>query len=503
MRSWALLFSLGFIILANSIYLISDWHFSSVINSRNAQYTGKIPHLCLIVLDTIRGDHLSCYGHPFLTSPNLDKVAAEGLLCTNAFSTSNWTPPGHISIFTGKYPSQHGTNGRRHMPDNLLSLAELLNQEGYYSIAIYNNKIAGRNVNITQGFDRDYGVFLNSWVYPAWKRLKDKLILKDQGAKATFSMALATSRWVSRKGGHLFLFLNLFEPHWSYEIHEPFFSDFITPSQKAAIPDLGKVDALRQYRKNIVYDSVKFEQLNEAGYAYHRAAYDSEIAYVDYQFGYYYEGVRDAKLLDQTLLIVTADHGEFLGEHNSLGHPAILFDPVLRIPLMIRYPQMIAPSVIDDYVSNVDIFPTTLSLMGYSELIPDDVEGINILDSREEGNRLILSENLWPTIWIDKDEKIESADFEGACYALRNGSYKLILNSDSLFFKSFPQDTLLLNINADPMEMQDIHSVHQKITDSLALQLNEWVDRIKVYPSDDFDISPEMLETLKALGYIQ
>ena len=492
----------GLIILVNLVYLISDFHYTALIHARNKQFQGIIPHLCLIILDTTRGDHLSCYGYPYQTSPNFDKVATQGLLCANAFSASNWTPPGHISIFTGKYPSQHGTNGRYFMPDDLLSLSEILKQEGYFGLAIYNNKIAGRNVNITQGFDLDFGVYLDAWVYPAWKRLYDKYQFRDRGSRATFPMALSAFRWIADKGGHLYLYLNLFEPHWAYEVHEPFFSNFISPAQIAEISDLEKVDSLCYWRRNIIYDSTRFESLDESGYQYLRAAYDSEIAYMDHQFGTFYNGMQRDNLLDQLLLIVTADHGEFLGEHHTLGHPAVLFDPVLKIPLMIRYPQLIAPSVIEEYVSNVDIFPTVLNLMGYAGWIAEDVEGVDIFDRESLSGRSILSENLWPTLWIDPQEEIVTADYEGACYALRTGSDKLMVNNDSLFLQWFPVDTALFDIAVDPGESHDLRSIQPFKTDSLLRQLDEWVERITVSPTDRIDVTPEMLETLRALGYV-
>jgi arylsulfatase A-like enzyme len=497
-----LILSAGIAIVAIGIYVISDWHFSSVVRARSAQYKGVVPHFCLLVLDTTRGDHLSCYGYPYLTSPNIDKVAEEGLFCTRAFSTANWTPPGHISIFTGLYPSQHGNSGRHYMPDNLLSLSEILKQEGYYCMAMYNNKIAGRNVNITQGFDHDTGVYLNSWVYPAWKRLWDKYKYRDQGAKSTFPMALDAFRWISRKGGHLFIYLNLLEPHWSYEMHEPYFSEFMPPSQLAAVEDLKKVDALCYWRRNIIYDSTKFEHMNAAGYQYLRAAYDSEIAYVDHEFGGFYDGMAEAGLLDEALLVVTADHGEFLGEHHSLGHPAVLFDPVLKIPLMFRYPRLIRPKLLDECTSNVDIFPTVLNLMGYADWIPDDVEGLDILGENLPDDRYILSENLWPTMRIDPEEELVSADSAEACYALRQGSEKLMLNADSLFLEWFPFDTLLFNIDLDPNELNDLHQDQSERTDSLIFELREWISRIEVEPSEEVNVTPEMLEMLKALGYV-
>lgn len=177
------------IILSNGSYLLSDSLHASAVRTRSADYQGVIPHLLLLVLDTTRGDHFSGNGYSFATTPNMDQIAQEGLNCRNAYSASNWTPPGHISVFTGKYPSQHGNDGLPYMPDSLLSLTEILNQKGYYCVAMYDNPVAGRYTNITQGFDRDYSFFRYTWTYPAPWRIWHRFVQRHSRAKVTFSMA--------------------------------------------------------------------------------------------------------------------------------------------------------------------------------------------------------------------------------------------------------------------------------------------------------------------------
>ena len=476
-------------LLGNGVYLISDLYYASIMHKRNASYRGNVPNLSLIVLDTARGDHFSCYGYPYPTTPNIDEIAAEGLLCKRAFSASNWTPPGHISIFTGKYPSQHGNDGKPYMPAELLSLTEILNGEGYFSVALYNNPLAGRNINLTQGFDLDVWIYRHSWVYPAWTRLRDKLIYKDSGSKATFPIALEASRWVNRKGGHLFLYLNLVEPHAGYVIHEPYFTEFTRDLEYSDIPNLAEVQGLCDYVEKVFYDSTKFARYNAASYRYLRAAYDSELAYLDHHFGVYSDGLRKAGLLDSTLLIITADHGEFLGEHFTRGHPDILFNPVLRIPLTFRYPQRIPSSVLEGYTSNVDVFPTALNLMGYSALIPEDVQGIDILDDHQTmSDRKLLCERI---------------KGETGCYSLLADSYKLIINTNKDFLEKFPYDTLLLNLESDPAELQDLHGIQPELCDELAVELNALVSKIRVEAKSEIELSEDAVANLKALGYVQ
>ncbi len=225
--SRGIILSIGYIALTLVVFLISDKWYTNRIEQRTAAFNGSIPHMCLIVLDTTRGDHLSCNGYPFLTTPNIDKIAAQGINCSHAYSSTNWTPPGHISIFTGKYPSQHGNGGQPFMPHELSSLTEILNDQGYFCVGMYSNPLAGRNINLMQGFDVDMAVHTADWVQPLWKKLQDSFIYKDHGSRSTFHMALETFKWVQNRGGHLFIYLNLLEPHANYEIHQPFFSDFV------------------------------------------------------------------------------------------------------------------------------------------------------------------------------------------------------------------------------------------------------------------------------------
>ena len=190
-----------------------------------------------------------------------------------------------------------------------------------------------------------------------------------------------------------------------------------------------------------------------------------------------------------TLLIITADHGEFLGEHFTRGHPDILFNPVLRIPLTFRYPQRIPSSVLEGYTSNVDVFPTALNLMGYSALIPEDVQGIDILDDHQTmSDRKLLCERI---------------KGETGCYSLLADSYKLIINTDKDFLEKFPYDTLLLNLESDPAELQDLHVVQPELCDQMAADLSEWISRIRVETKTKIELSEDAVANLKALGYVQ
>ncbi len=475
------------IVIGAGVYLLSDVYYAGKVKSRTISFNGRVPNISLIVLDTARGDHFSCYDYPYNTTPNMDRIAREGLLCYNAYSASHWTPPGHISIFTGKYPSQHGNEGAPYTPDDLVTLTEVLREGGYYGVAIYNNPLAGRSINLTQGFDVEVGVYRHSWVLPAWMRLRDKLIYKDSGSKATFPIAVRVAEWVKEKGGHLFLYLNLVEPHADYVIHEPFFSEFTRDLDIASIPNLPEVQALCNYLEKVVLDTAAFARYDKNSYRYLSAAYDSEIAYTDNYFGVYSDKLRASGLLDETLLVITADHGEFLGEHYTRGHPGVLYDPTLRIPLILRYPALIKPDLVTDYTSNVDIFPTILTLTGYEQWIPDDVQGFDLFRKNLLADREIMSERVYE---------------DGGGFVLYQDDYKVMLAVGEKFLRKFPLDTLMFNIKEDPGEMVNIFPENRDLGLQMIEDLTRWNARIAVHPTEKIRINRETKANLRALGYV-
>ncbi len=478
---------LGLLLLTIGAYEFSNFYYTSEVQERSNGFDGKIPQICLLVLDTARSDHFSGYGYPMRTTPNIDRIAEEGALFVNTFSAANWTPPGHISIFTGKYPYQHANNGEAYMPEELISIAEILNQENYYCVAMYNNPIAGRDINVTQGFDRDYGVFSNSWVEPALFRIWNRFILRDSGSRTTFSIAAKTFEWMRKRNAHMFLYLNITEPHAPYKFHRKFFEQFAGSLDFNAVGNLEKTQKLCNQKEMVIHDSSFFAGFNEESFRFLRARYDGELAYADQNFGSFADRMRRKGILDETLLIITADHGEFLGEHATVGHPELLFNPVLKIPLIFRYPHLIAPQKRFDYASNVDIFPSLLTMMGYEEQIPSDISGINLFGEMPREDRRLLSVN------VNKG---------GSVCALLDGAYKLIVNADDYLPKYFPQDTLLFNIMTDPDEIVNLHRQKPEIREGMMEGMDRWKEEIFVPPSANTRASDETIANLKALGYI-
>jgi len=282
----------------------------------------KEKNVILISLDTLRADRLGCYGCDRETSPNIDRFAREGTLFLNAASNSNWTLPSHMSMFTGVYPYESGfikgddIHSQSYMSDSLVPLAQYLKNRDYLTFGVQ----GGGFVSEGYGFDRGFDLY--------YKAGKD-------AAKGVGDTIMMLEKYSERK---FFLFYHTFEIHDPYT--RSYFVDRLPPN------------ALRLDR--II------------------AAYDSGIRYTDVQLGRLFEWLRKKDLYDNTLIIITSDHGEnfdVLNERkNSGSHGRTLYDPETHIPFIIGGASEFASgSIVSSQVSSVDILPTILSYLGIDQ----------------------------------------------------------------------------------------------------------------------------------------
>jgi len=283
----------------------------------------KRPNVLLITLDTTRADHLGCYGYERDTSPNLDRLAAEALLYERAFSTTSWTLPAHASLFTGKFTSSHGarydpggplrlTSGitgpaewndyrARGLSPGETTLAGTLRAAGYATAGV----VAGPWMKRVFGLDAGFEHYDDDQVHTLSGRLASEVTNAALG-------------WLARLDGErpFFLFLNYYDAHSPFEAPEPFKYHFLSPEARARGAKGGR-------------DLV--------------AMYDGEILYADLHMGRLFDEMRARGLWDDTLVIVTADHGELLGEHGRWGHGQTLSQQELHVPLIVRDPGGTVP----------------------------------------------------------------------------------------------------------------------------------------------------------------
>lgn len=303
------------------------------------------PSFLLISVDTLRRDHLGSYGYPRATSPQIDALAARGTVFTNAVSTSSWTLPAHASLLTGRYPSYHGLedDGLK-LRQDVPTLAASLQAAGYHTLAVVSHVYVSRAFGLERGFD----VF------------DDSLI--EEGLSNPVAEAVV-DRFLEHAGEGLaepfFAFVHFFDPHWPYEPPEPFRSRFALAGYAGPVD--GSVRSLLPWWADEPMPAEDRDQM--------LALYDGEIAYLDGQIGRLLDALEDPARRGETVVLITADHGEEFKDHGRLGHGRTLFEEQLRVPLVAAGHPLFAPGTRrDDLVSITDLAPTILDLAGAGAL---------------------------------------------------------------------------------------------------------------------------------------
>ncbi len=296
------------------------------------------PSIVVVLIDTLRADHLGCYGYDRPTSPRIDAFARGGVVFEHALAQSTWTKPATGSIHTGLYPSRHGaTTPFTALRSEQETLAELLKAQGYRTAGMGSNPHIFGGTGFDQGFDQFEEVpFENEPVGHA-------------RAEAIVDRALA---WLAnaRGRGPFFLYVHLFDPHAPYDPPEPYRSQLDRGAR-------GEHDAWY-----MVQNGVFATDLSPQDWEHYRDLYDGEIAYSDAQVG----RLLDSLDLEHTAVFVLADHGEELFDHGGWSHTPTMYEELVHVPLIASFPGAtdLAGARIPGLVQQVDVFPTVLDLLG-------------------------------------------------------------------------------------------------------------------------------------------
>ena len=338
------------VIIGAAIWLLTPngWFLK---NSQQTKVAFKdIRNVVLISIDTCRADYLSCYGYSKNTTPNIDALAGEGVLFENAITPVPQTLPGHSSMLTGTIPPYHGVhdNNGYQLAGSNITLAEILNENGFSTAGFISAFVLDSQFGIDQGFET-YN-----------DRFEEELNsngIDERRAEETSSLAM---KWLDEhKGDPFFLFLHYFDPHMKYDPPEPFASEF---SQ-----DL----------------------------------YAGEIAYTDHWIGKVLDKLKETGLYDSTLIIITADHGERLGEHIEVTHIYYIYQGNIHVPLIIKVPGQKVPRRITQRVGIIDIVPTICNLLDIEA--PSGIQGKDLSNYFRRGSisdeRYLFCESLFPTIY--------------------------------------------------------------------------------------------------------
>ena len=397
-------------------------------------------NVVLITIDTLRADRLGCYGYADIETPHLDRLAGEGILFENAVTTVPFTLPAHSSIMTGVYPPIHGVreNVGYALDERLPTLAEDMAGAGRRTGGFVSAFVLDGRWGIDRGFDRYYDEF----------KVQDMgtLNIASVQREGTETIDQAEAWLDDVAGAPFFLWLHLFEPHDPYEAPEPF--------------------AAR----------------------YPKRPYDAEVAYADSLVGRLREMLEGRNLLDRTLLVVTGDHGEGLGDHGEYFHGFFVYDSTVRVPLIVRLPEgRLGGRRVDAAVSHVDLRPTILDALGLSS--PP-------VDSRQGGRSLLPL-----VLGMDDSERFAYIESYYSLYHYGWAPLRAI-HTGPLKFIDAPEPELY-RLTDDPGEAENVvrrtRVEARELRDRLLLMISEF-EGTGAGEAAPPDLDQETLAQLQALG---
>ena len=340
---------------AGSLFLIiatlaSAWLFLARPRSIRSWFAPQAPkNLLLVSIDTLRADHLGCFGYAAAQTPRLDALARSGLRFARATTVMPLTLPAHASLLTGTFPAWHGVrdNGGFYLDDDQVTLAETLRDKGFRTGGFVSSFVLDHRWGIAQGFER----FFDDFDLEKFGDAPGMDVIQRPGSE-TVDQALS---WLSAdRERPFFAWVHLYDPHTPYEAPEPFRSRF--PATMIG-------------------------------------AYDAEIATTDAQLGRLLDALELEGRLDDTLVVVTGDHGEMLGEHGEQTHGFFIYDAATHIPVIVSGPGVPAREV-PDQIRIVDLMPTALELLKIAT--PEQVQGVSLMPlARGEHLSLVAQSESW------------------------------------------------------------------------------------------------------------
>ena len=452
------------------------------IEAKRGALKSPAPNLILLVVDSLRADHMSSNGYQLQTSPYMDWLAENGAAFPATVASSSWTLPTHASLFTGLYPSSHGAYSVfSPLGAEYPTLAEILARSGYNALSVYANPLLGNATGLDRGFDRALGVGNRQKTSLTIERLYRKI----SGRGSTSGEILGISlHWINRCRKlkiPFFIFMNVLEAHAPYRPKEPYFREFCRDIllEKVQWALLREATTPMRSRQERLSSLARFQ---DADLAVLSRLYDSNIRFIDQQIETWADKLKEEGELDRSLLVITSDHGEFLGEHGQLEHrTGRLYEAVLRTPLIFYFPQRLAARSEQRFISQVDVFPSILSLLNLADQIPSGIQGANLFSGSEQ--KPVMAE-----FW---DERKRS--FVRALYA---ENLKLIREGKESFE--------LYDLAKDPQEKTNLAQSRPKDAARLADELERFLASLRHQELRPDKKKKKAIERLlKSLGYIK
>ncbi len=436
-------------------------------------------HIVMITIDTLRADRLGSYGYDRELTPHLDRLADEGARFAQATAPITCTAPSHATLFTGQHPLAHGLTDNFHkLPGSVETLAETLSKRGFQTAAFF-HQFQFSAAGVTQGFDT---------------------LTRDKTNDAS-TIVPAVRAWLQRAdpAKRKFLWVHFFLPH-APSVRTPAGPcgrSFRTVSECAQLVRFGDRWIEHPYEGPLGQDFRTLEAIRKGDlkpppeyFENFRDGYDSDVALTDVRIGGLLEVLRRADLLDTSLIVVAADHGESL-ERGVVGlHSPIIRQAVLHVPL-IFWARGLAATVVDPVVSLVDVHPTILDLVRVEGPRGQGRSLLPLLRGNDE-NWDDRAYAMLPTRYLGKS--VPGFPTDPAAMAVRTGNWKLVQRG-----RNPPE---LYDLHDDPLEERNVATDHPRVAASLQRSLDEWVGNLAQTRDSTEPLPPEVLEHLKQLGYV-
>ena len=395
------------------------------------------PNVVIITIDTLRADHLGCYGYKDIKTPNIDALSADSTRFEHAFTAVPVTLPSHSSIFTGTYPMLSGMHdfSANKLSPTQPTLASVLKDNGYATGAVVASAVLDSRFGLNHGFDFYYDHF-------DFSRLQESNL--DEMERPGNVVADQALDWLGQNyQKKLLLWMHLYDPHYPYKPPAPYAQE----------------------------------------YASH--PYDGEIAFADAQVGRLIQFLKDKKLYDHTIIVLSGDHGESLGEHGEATHGFFIYNATLHVPLIIHLPGAKTEKLVSPYAGLVDLMPTVLNAANIA--VPSQVQGQNLLPlmngKPEDAQRNLYAESFLPRIHFNWSE----------LRGVENARYHFI---------DAPKPELY-DLSKDPGETHNLLSEKKAVGDEMRAKLAGLIRQYSAGQelAEKTGLDPALMERLKSLGY--
>lgn len=417
-------------------------------------------NVVLVVVDAMRADHLSCYGYPLHTTPNIDRFAQSGAVFDRAFCPVPATQPSFATLLTSLHAYSHGV--QRHgvaLSNKAITLAEILKAKGWDTGAV----VGASNLDSIFGFSQGFDFYED---HLGKKENTRKLDSRKRWERNAAEVNLHVAKWLTERSKKrpFFLMIHYFDTHHPYSAPPPF--DTMYPPGNT----------------------------EESGW---RASYDGEVSFVDSQFGELIRKLKELHLSENTLIILTSDHGENLGEHHWKGHDQRIQDEAVHIPLILSGPGIAAGKHYNSLVQNVDLAPAILEYLRLPQ--PKTFQGRSLL-------RVLKGENIRDFVFLQIAKRPDNfakltpdwQKYPEKVWAVRTSSEKLIWSSDGKHE--------FYDLNKDPLELNNIYELKKARAAELEKVGRDFLNK---YPQYSYGSGPQKRESdndpeeaMRALGYI-